>query len=74
MKKQTATGVTYKKFKDHEKEVETYYKEKEGRRKEHLAELKDKVSFNINELPRPIPADYDTFDKLIKMYDPKAKR
>lgn len=66
--------MTYKKFKEHEKEIDKLYKDKDRRQNEYLAELKEKVSFKINELPDPQPADYVTFDQYDKLYDPKAKK
>ena len=57
-----------------EKQKSTYLKEKEARHKEYLADMKDKVSFKLNELPDPQPVTYATFDKYNKVYNPKEKK
>jgi len=66
--------LTYKRFQDLEKAKEEFFKDKETREKEYMNELKDKVSFKIDELPNPQPADYPTFDKYGKMYDMKKQK
>ena len=56
------------------KAKENFYKDKEGRHKEYLDTLKEKVSFNINEIPNPLPVAFDTFDKYSKLYDAKEMK
>lgn len=73
-KKPEQTKINYKKYQEIEKSKEKFIKEKEARAKEYLDELKGKVSFNINELPNPLPVQYSTFDKYRKSYDTKEKK
>lgn len=67
-KKPEERGINYKKFKDRIKEKKNYQKEKLDREKERLNHVKEKVNFNINQLNKPIPPDYNTFDKLAEKY------
>lgn len=56
-----------------EKAKETYYKQKKAREQEHVADLSDKVTFNLKELPNPQPVTYNTFDKYAKTYNQRNK-
>lgn len=51
-----------------------FFKDKQDREKEYLAELKNKVSFNIGDMSNPQPVTYPTFDKYNQLYDPKEKK
>ena len=68
MKKVEEKGISYKKYKDKLKEKKSYQKNKLEREKERLSHVKEKVNFNINKLNKPIPVNYNTFDKLSEKF------
>ena len=66
--------MTYKRFRELEKERDAFIKEHKEREKARLDDLKEKVSFKIGELPDPQPVAYPTFDKYIKQYSMGEKK
>ncbi len=64
----------FKKFKERQKEVKNYEKNKNIRKKDRLNDLRDKVKFDVRHKNTPIPVDINTFDKLQKEYEKLNKK
>lgn len=59
--------LSNKKFKEIIENHKQHEKEKIENERERLAGLSGKVSFKIDELPMPLPADYATFQRLLAL-------
>lgn len=60
--------MSFKKFKDTLIERKEYFKEKRTREREYAKEVSAKLSIDPKDLknPIPLPADYDTFERIHK--------
>ena len=59
--------LSHKKFKEILDEKEKYKKTKLENERERVEQLTGKVSFDLKQLPVPLPGDFETFEKMLQI-------